>query len=106
VYVALQIYAKSGISFSGGMQDMQNMATAAGLGLKEFSEKKQFKSFEQLKSRLDKVLGFDGAPVAPKTKATDNVVSSIKDDDVSVIDKAISADDEDLDYFKSLAESN
>ena len=35
---ALQIYAKSGISFSGGMQDMQNMATSAGLGLKEFSE--------------------------------------------------------------------
>ena len=35
---ALKIYAKSGISFSGGMQDMQNMATAAGLGLKEFSE--------------------------------------------------------------------
>ena len=35
---ALQIYAKSGISFSGGMQDMQNMAISAGLGLKEFSE--------------------------------------------------------------------
>lgn len=35
---ALQIYAKSGISFSGGMQDMQTMATSAGLGLKEFSE--------------------------------------------------------------------
>jgi hypothetical protein len=75
-------------------------------GLKEFSEKKQFKSYEQLKSRLDKVLGFDGAPVTPKTKATDNVVSSIKDDDTSIIDKALSADDEDLDYFKSLAESN
>jgi hypothetical protein len=75
-------------------------------GLKEFSEKKQFKSYDKLKERLDKVLGFDGAPAAAKTKAADSVVSSIKDDDVSVIDKAISEDDEDLDYFKSLAESN
>ena len=75
-------------------------------GLKEFAEKKQFKSYDQLKSRLDKVLGFDGAATAPKTKATDSVVSSIKDDDVSVIDKSISEDDEDLDYFKSLAEQN
>ena len=74
-------------------------------GIKEFSEKKQFKSYEQLKTRLDKVLGFDGAPAAPRTKATDNVVSSFKDDDVSVIDKAITEDDEDLDYFKSLAET-
>ena len=75
-------------------------------GLKEFAEKKQFKSYEQLKSRLDKVLGFDGAAPAPKTKAADNVVSSIKDDDVSIIDKAVSEDDDDMDYFKSLAESN
>jgi hypothetical protein len=74
-------------------------------GLKEFSEKKQFKSYEQLKTRLDKVLGFDGAPAAPKSKASDTV-ASIKDDDTSIIDKAISEDDEDLDYFKSLAESN
>ena len=74
-------------------------------GIKEFSEKKQFKSFEQLKTRLDKVLGFDGAPAAPKSKASDTV-ASIKDDDTSIIDKAISEDDEDLDYFKSLAESN
>jgi hypothetical protein len=75
-------------------------------GLKEFAEKKQFKSYDQLKSRLDKVLGFDGAATAPKTKAADSVVSTIKDDDVSMIDKSISEDDEDLDYFKSLAEQN
>jgi len=72
-------------------------------GLKEFTEKKQFKSYDQLKSRLDKVLGFDGTAPATKTKAADSVVSSIKDEDVSLIDKSIS-DDEDLDYFKSLAE--
>jgi len=70
-------------------------------GLKEFAEKKQFKSYDQLKSRLDKVLGFDGATPTPKTKAVD----TIKEDDISLIDKS-SAEDEDLDYFKSLAESN
>jgi len=75
-------------------------------GLKEFTEKKQFKSYDQLKTRLDKVLGFDGVANAPKTKAADSVVSSIKDDDVSMIDKSISDDDGDLDYFKSLAEQN
>jgi len=75
-------------------------------GLKDFTEKKQFKSYDQLKTRLDKVLGFDGVANAPKTKAADSVVSSIKDDDVSMIDKSISEDDGDLDYFKSLAEQN
>jgi hypothetical protein len=75
-------------------------------GLKDFTEKKQFKSYDQLKTRLDKVLGFDGVANAPKTKAADSVVSSIKDDDVSMIDKSIGEDDGDLDYFKSLAEQN
>ena len=35
---ALQLYAKSGVSFSGGMQQMQDLATSAGLGIKDFSE--------------------------------------------------------------------
>jgi hypothetical protein len=68
-------------------------------GLKEFTEKKQFKSYDQLKQRLDKALGFDGATVAPKSKAAD-VIS-----DTSIIDNS-GAIDEDLDYFKSLAEQN
>ena len=68
--------------------------------LKEFSEKKNFKSFEQLKTRLDKVLGFEGTP-APKTKAESTV---IEEDDVPSFSN--SEDDEDLDYFKSLAEQN
>jgi hypothetical protein len=69
-------------------------------GLKEFAEKKQFKSYEQLKSRLDKVLGIGGTP-APKTKATDSA-SVMKEDDDMPFDTS-SAEDEDLDYFKSLA---
>lgn len=67
-------------------------------GLKEFVEKRQFKSYEQLKSRLDKVLGFEGVTV-PKSKAEDTV---LKHDDVP-FDTSSNADDEDLDYFKSLA---
>lgn len=72
--------------------------------LKEFLDKKHFKSYDQLKSRLDKVLGFAGtAPV--KSKANDEIVS--KFDDEEILNKKSSiADDEDLDYFKSLAESD
>jgi hypothetical protein len=72
-------------------------------GLKEFAEKKQFKSYDQLKSRLDKVLGIEGTP-APKTKATDSASVMKEDDDVPF--DTSSADDEDLDYFKSLAQQD
>jgi hypothetical protein len=71
--------------------------------LKEFLEPKQFKSYEVLKARLDKVLGFDGGAVAPKTKAEDASVSrKLSEDDLERIDRKSVADD-DLDYFKSLA---
>ena len=72
--------------------------------LKEFTEKKQFKSYDQLKQRLDKALGFDGE-VAPRSKAADSVVSLKEETDTSIIDSSNSVEDEDLDYFKSLAES-
>ena len=70
--------------------------------LAEFVEKKQFKSYEQLKGRLDKVLGFDGAQVASSRKATDDPIS-LTEADVSALDNV--EQDEDLDYFKSLATS-
>ena len=71
--------------------------------LKEFLEPKQFKPYEVLKARLDKVLGFDGGAVAPKTKAEDASVSrKLSEDDLERIDRKSVADD-DLDYFKSLA---
>ena len=71
--------------------------------LKEFTDPSNFKSYEVLKAKLDKVLGFDGgSPV--KTKAEDAVFKKFDDEDVSVIDKKIVEHDEDLDYFNSLAE--
>ena len=69
--------------------------------LKDFTERKNFKAYDQLKTRLDKVLGFDGAPIV-KSKAEDSI-ATLKDD-TSVLSKPLHADDEDLDYFKSLAE--
>jgi hypothetical protein len=72
--------------------------------LKEFTEKKNFKAYEQLKTRLDKVLGFEEAQ-APKTKAEDVVLNKFKDDDMGIMDAASSADgDPDLDHFRGLAE--
>jgi len=69
--------------------------------LKDFTERKNFKPYDQLKTRLEKVLGFDGAPIV-KSKAEDSI-ATLKDD-TSVLNKPLHADDEDLDYFKSLAE--
>jgi hypothetical protein len=73
--------------------------------LKDFTDKKHFKPYEQLKARLDKVLGFEGSVTPVKTKATDDIVSNI--DDEEILDrKSNVAQDDDLDYFKSLAESD
>jgi len=65
--------------------------------LKEFLEPKQFKSYDTLKAKLDKVLGLDGvAPV--KTKAEDTVLNTAKSA------PSLDENDEELDYFRSLAE--
>ena len=73
--------------------------------LKEFLEPKHFKAYDLLKTRLDKVLGFEG-DVAPKSKAIDAVVENFNDSQLNAIDTKIatSEDDDDLNYFKSLAE--
>ena len=73
--------------------------------LKEFTEKSQFKPYDQLKSRLDKVLGFEGVAM-PKTKAETAILDTFKEEDLDVIDKKIASDDEELDYFTSLADKN
>jgi hypothetical protein len=65
--------------------------------LKEFLEPKQFKSYDTLKAKLDKVLGLDGvAPV--KTKAEDTILTPAKSA------PSLNESDEELDYFRSLAE--
>ena len=73
--------------------------------LKEFLDPKHFKPYDLLKARLDKVLGFEG-DVAPKSKAIDAVVENFHDSELNAIDTkiAVSEDDDDLNYFKSLAQ--
>ena len=72
--------------------------------LKDFTDKKNFKSYEQLKARLDKVLGFEGDAV-PSIRAEDVELHS-QAAPTPLRAKAPAADinDDDLDYFKSLAD--
>ena len=74
--------------------------------LQEFLAPSNFKSYDQLKSRLDKVLGFEGS-VAIRSKAEDVFVTKADEDDVpfDTSSKSSGVEDDDLDYFKSLAES-
>ncbi len=64
--------------------------------LKEFVDPKNFKSYDELKKRLDKVLGLDGAMPVSTTKAIDEDFTPKTSPDLD--------SDEELDYFKSLAE--
>ena len=65
--------------------------------LKEFLDPKHFKPYDTLKAKLDKVLGLDGvAPV--KTKAEDTILNTAKSA------PSLDESDDELDYFKSLAE--
>jgi hypothetical protein len=68
--------------------------------LKEFVDPSQFKSYDALKAKLDKVLGLDCvAPVS--TKAEDTFIASTKASTTPSLDE-----DEDLEYFRSLAEKD
>ena len=64
--------------------------------LKEFLDPKHFKSFDVLKAKLDRVLGLDGTAPVSKTKA-ENITPAMTT-------MSPDLDDEELDYFKSLAE--
>jgi len=94
----------------GGDDDKLENLWKQEYSLKEFLEEKNFKSYEVLKARLDKVLGFEGE-VTPRTTAEDAVVEAISpssyelDSGLNQVDAAIASDgDDDLDYFKNLAE--
>ena len=69
--------------------------------LKDFTDKKHFKPYEQLKARLDKVLGFEGDAV-PNIRAEDvELPTPVARAKAPVVADTV---DDDLDYFKSLAE--
>jgi hypothetical protein len=75
--------------------------------LKEFVEKKNFKSFDQLKARLDKVLGYEG-DIVPATRAEDVELPTATRVAPARAPAPVASttDDDDLDYFKSLAEAD
>lgn len=100
-------FSESSALFGGDDEKLEELWKKE-FSLKDFTDKKQFKPYEQLKARLDKVLGFEGTPVNMKSKAEDVVLNNFKNDDPPFdIDTKVSAsvaEDDDLDYFKSLAE--
>jgi hypothetical protein len=67
--------------------------------LLELVDKKNFKSYDVLKARLDKVLGVDGGTPMPTTTAESTTVSDVVDRPVATI-----GDDEELDVFRRLAQ--
>ena len=70
--------------------------------LKEFLAPENFKSYDELKARLDKVLGLDGSPVVAKT--TVEQAKAMPRKPALVAEDAGIADDDDLAYFSKLAE--
>ena len=75
--------------------------------LLELVSDKEFKTYEQLKTRLDKVLGINGSPVKAKTTIEQIRESAPKkvEDDAPWVDNSTTDDDEDdLSYFKKFAD--
>ena len=70
--------------------------------LKEFLAPENFKSYDELKARLDKVLGLDGSPVVAKT--TVEQAKAMPRKPAPVMEDAGIEDDDDLAYFSKLAE--
>ena len=66
--------------------------------LQEFVSPGNFKSYDVLKTRLNKVLGLDGTEL-PKTKAETNTIT---DDEASSFNTAEIAEEDDLNHFKDL----
>lgn len=71
--------------------------------LKEFLAPENFKSYDELKARLDKVLGLDGSPAVAKTTVEQAKAMPRKPAPV-MADAGIAEDDDDLAYFSKLAE--
>ena len=77
--------------------------------LKDFLDRKHFKSYDELKRRLDKALGLDGGALPPATRAEDVDAAPVaRKPSAPVTKPAISADDatdDDEEYFRKLAQS-
>jgi hypothetical protein len=72
--------------------------------LNELTAGKEFKSYDDLKSRLDKVLGLNGEVVAPKT-TVETIKEQVRTDPKSV-EPTVHEEDDDMSYFAKLAEED
>lgn len=70
--------------------------------LKEFLDAKNFKPYDELKRKLNRVLGLDGSAPVSKNVESDNKLKSTSKPQVPVTQAE--DDDDDLKYFKKLAE--
>jgi len=70
--------------------------------LKEFLDSKNFKPYDELKRKLNRVLGLDGSAPVSKNVESDNKLKSTSKPQVPVTQAE--DDDDDLKYFKKLAE--
>jgi hypothetical protein len=70
--------------------------------LKEFLDPSKFKSYDELKGRLDKVLGLDGSVPAPRTTVEQAKAAPVARKPAEAI-TADSSDDDDMAYFSRLA---
>jgi len=71
--------------------------------LKEFLAPENFKSYDELKAKLDKVLGLSGQSPQPKTTVEQAKAAPRK---AAVTEPSIDEDEDDLSYFSKLAEED
>ncbi len=75
--------------------------------LTEFTDAKNFKSYDELRTKRDTVLGTDIRQTTPDNTSTVETISETKDDGVVQAEKAFGKDDTDdtdaLSYFEKLA---
>ena len=73
--------------------------------LKELVDDSQFKSYDMMKTRLEKVLGLAGEPV--KMTTVESIKSAAKTAPVKApVETSADEEDADMDYFKKLAEQD
>ena len=74
--------------------------------LKEFLDPSKFKSYDELKARLDKLLGLDGSAPKPRTTVEQAKAAAPAARKAEPVDAGIAEDDDDLAYFSKLAEED
>jgi len=98
-------FADPSALFDGDDAKLEKLYTQE-YSLKEFLDRKNFKSYELLKGRLDKVLGFEGDSAEVSAPTQTRVTEAPKTLLPAASKAPVTAEDDDLDYFKSLAEEN